>query len=204
MEHASARRNPEMSDAGAPGDATLLASAATDAHAFRVFYDRHAEAIHGFFLRRGVGHHTALDLTAETFAASWLSSASFRDPGDGRAWLWLFGIARNMLSHVARHRSVATAARERLGLLAEPRPVDPVALDAFDHVETWSAELTGALEGLTESSRRAVELRVVHGSSYEEISEALGCTPLAARIKVSRALIDLRDDVPNRTRGGQR
>ena len=32
-------------------------------------------------------------------------------------------------------------------------------------------------EGLTENSRRAVELRVVLGSSYEEISEALGCTP---------------------------
>ena len=41
----------------------------------------------------------------------------------------------------------------------------------------------------------------MHGSSYDEISEVLGCSPLAARIKVSRALADLRAEVPNRQRG---
>ena len=183
-------------------DAALLASAETDAHAFRVLYDRHAETILGFFLRRGVDYHTALDLTAETFAASWLSRGRYRDRGDGNAGPWFSGIARNILSHAARHRAVATAARERLGVLAEPRPFDPVGLAAVENVDGWSPELGGALDGLNGTSRRAVELRVVHGSSYEEISQALGCTPLAARIKVSRALSDLRADVP-RHRGGK-
>ena len=86
-----------------PSDAALLS--AVDAHSFRLFYDRYAEAIHGYFVRRGVDHHSALDLTAETFAASWLSRTRFHDPGDGSAGPWLFGIARNMLSHAARHTS---------------------------------------------------------------------------------------------------
>ena len=177
-------------------DAELLAAAEFDPHAFRVVYDRHAEWIFGFFLRRGVEYHTALDLTAETFAASWLSRGRYVDRGDGDAGPWLSGIARNMLSHAARHRAVATAARERLGVLAEACPFDPVALEAMANVDGLAPELADALDGLKGSSRRAVELRVVHGSTYEEISEALGCTPLAARIKVSRALSDLRAEVP--------
>ncbi|MGZ4700342.1 MAG: RNA polymerase sigma factor [Ilumatobacteraceae bacterium] len=185
-------------------DASMLAASDTDAHAFRRVYDRHAEMVFGFFLRRGVEYHTALDLTAETFAASWLSRSRFVDRGDGNAGPWLSGIARNILSHAARHRAVATAARERLGMLAEPRAFDPVALDALDNVDGWSPEVGDALAGLNGTSRRAVELRVVHGSSYEEISETLGCTPLAARIKVSRALADLRAEVPNRRRGDDR
>ena len=52
--------------------------------------------------------------------------------------------------------------------------------------------------------RHAVVLRVVHGNTYDEIGEALGCSPLAARIKVSRALSGLRADVPNRERGEDR
>jgi RNA polymerase sigma-70 factor (ECF subfamily) len=175
-------------------DASLLA--ADDAHGFRVFYNRYAEAIHGYFVRRGVDHHTALDLTAESFAASWLSRGRFRDPGDGNAGPWLFGIARNTLSHAARHRAVATAARERLGMLAESRPVDPVALDVLDNVDGLSSDLAGAMDALNGRSRRAVELRVVHGSSYESISDELGCSPTAARIRVSRALADLRNEQP--------
>lgn len=182
-------------------DAWLLAVAETDAHAFREFYDRYAEAVLGFFARRGVDHHTAMDLTAETFAASWLSRGRFRDPGNGNAGPWLFGIARHTLSHAARHRAVATAARERLGMLADVAAIDPVASDAADNVDGWTPAIDRALAGLAGNSRRAVELRVVHGSSYEEISDELGCTPLAARIKVSRALAELRADFPKRQRG---
>lgn len=184
-------------------DAALLAAAATDAHAFRLFYDRHAEAIFRYFARRGVDHHAAVDLTAETFAASWLSRDRFEDRGDGNGAPWLFGIARNTLSHAARHNAVSTSARERLGMLAERRAFDPVATQAIDNVDGLSASLDGALDGLPGSARQAVELRIVHGNTYDEIGAALGCSPLAARIKVSRALSGLRADVHNRERGEQ-
>jgi RNA polymerase sigma factor (sigma-70 family) len=188
------------SDRGS-SDAALLSASSADAHAFRLFYDRYADSIYRFFARRGVDHHGALDLTAETFAAGWLSRDRFRDPGDGNAGPWLYGIARNTLSHAARSRAIATAARDRLGMLAEPRSIDPVAAAAVENVDEWSHELGDALGGLAGSSRRAVELRVVHGSSYEEISDELGCTPLAARIKVSRALAGLRAEVSGPERG---
>jgi RNA polymerase sigma factor (sigma-70 family) len=185
-------------------DTALLAAAATDAHSFRIFYDRYAEAIFRYFARRGVDHHAALDLTAETFAASWLSRDRFTDRGDGNGGPWLFGRARNTLSHAARHKAVATAARERLGMLAETRAADPVAAEAIDNVDGLPTSLDAALRGLPGSARQAVDLRVVHGNTYDEIGEALGCSPVAARIKVSRALSGLRADVSNRERGEER
>jgi len=183
-----------MSDGQVPTDAALLVEAQHDAHSFRLFYDRYAEAILRYFSRRGADHHTALDLTAESFAASWLSRDRFRDPGDGNAGPWLFGIARNVLSHWLRHNAVVTASRERLGMLADRPPADPVATAAIDEVH-GNADLEDALAALPAPSRQAVELRVVNGSSYEEISGVLGCTPLAARIRVSRALAEMRSDL---------
>ena len=201
MEHHWSQRVPHP--APVESDAALLAASATEAHAFRLFYDRYAEAIFRYFARRGVDHHAALDLTAETFAASWLSRDRFNDRGDGNAGPWLFGIARNTLSHAARHRAVATAARERLGMLAETRAVDPVATEAIEGVNGLSPNLDSALQGLPGRARQAVELRVVHGNTYDEIGESLGCSPLAARIKVSRALAVLRADVLDHDEGDE-
>jgi len=181
-------------------DAELLDAADTDAHAFRLFYDRYAEAMLRYFVRHGADHHTALDLTAETFAACWWSRHKFRDPGDGNAGPWLYGIARNTLSHWLRHDAVVTAARERLGLLADRDASDPVADSALGNVDS-ARELESALAALPLQARRAVELRVVNGSTYQEIGETLECSPLAARIKVSRALAELRSELPKRQQG---
>ncbi|MCU1400033.1 MAG: polymerase, sigma-24 subunit, subfamily [Acidimicrobiales bacterium] len=173
-------------------DATLLRL--VDARAFRVVYDRHAVAILGFFTRRGVDHHTALDLTAETFAEAWSCRERFVDRAEGSAGPWLSGIARNVLSHAARHRAVVTAARERLQMSIESRPIDhetDVLLARLDGVDP---ALLRGLDDLPNASRAAVEARVIHGRTYAEIATTLRCTPLAARIKVSRALAALRSD----------
>jgi RNA polymerase sigma-70 factor (ECF subfamily) len=181
-------------------DAALLRRADTDAHAFRLVYDRHADTIFGYFRRRGVDHHTALDLTAETFAEAWLCRHRFVDRADGSAGPWFSGIARNVLSHAARHRAVSTAARRRLEMSVDPRPVDRETERLLDQLDGIDPDLLSCLDGLSDASRHAVESRIVHGASYDDIGAALSCTPLAARIKVSRALASLRDDINVRQR----
>ncbi|MCU1395115.1 MAG: polymerase, sigma-24 subunit, subfamily [Ilumatobacteraceae bacterium] len=176
-------------------DAVLLRRAEHDAHAFRIVYDRHAEAIFGSFRRRGVDHHTALDLTAETFAEAWLCRHRFTDQFDGSARPWLSGIARNVLSHAARHRAVVTAARDRLQMTVDARPVDRETEALLERLDGLDPALLRGLDDLPAASRHAVEARVVHGQSYEEIGAALHCTPLAARIKVSRAMSALREEL---------
>jgi len=177
----------------APTDAELLARADTDAHAFRAIYDRHADAVFGYFRRRGVGHHTAVDLTAETFAEAWRCRHRFDDRSDGNAAPWLFGIARFALSHAARHRAVATAARERLAMMTGPATLDLETEALLDRLNGFDPNLLSGLEALSPESRHAVEARIIEGHPYESIAETLNCTPLAVRIRVSRALTALRN-----------
>ena len=180
-------------DAIAPTDAELLARADTDAHAFRAVYDRHADAIYGYFCRRGVGHHTAVDLTAETFAEAWRCRHRFEDRSSGNAAPWLFGIARYALSHAARSRAVATAARERLAMMTGSAALDEETEMLLDRLNGFDPGLLDGLESLPPESRHAVEARIIEGHSYESIAERLNCTPLAVRIRVSRALTALRN-----------
>jgi DNA-directed RNA polymerase specialized sigma24 family protein len=77
-------------------DASLLAAARHDPDAFRELYERYAEAVHEYFLRRTGSRATALDLAAETFAQAWLVRARFRDEANGSAAPWIYGIARNV------------------------------------------------------------------------------------------------------------
>ncbi len=60
-------------------DAALLAAARDDPGAFRALYDRHAERVRGYHLRRSGDAQAALDLTAETFAQAWLGRGRFHD-----------------------------------------------------------------------------------------------------------------------------
>lgn len=54
-------------------DADLLRASRSSSAAFRVLYDRHAERINAFLVRRTRDPGAALELTAETFAQAWLS-----------------------------------------------------------------------------------------------------------------------------------
>jgi RNA polymerase sigma factor (sigma-70 family) len=169
-------------------DAALLRAARKDPRAFRELYDRHAEAVHGFHLRRSRNAEAALDLTAETFARAWALRDRFRDPGDGSAGPWLFAIARYVLLESVRTRRLESSATVRLGVLArldrEPASAEPS--------EVWIDGLDEAVEGLPDGLRRALELRVVDDLDYGDVAAGLGTTEGAARVRVARALALLR------------
>ena len=159
-----------------PTDAELLAAARTDATAFRAFYERYAERVYGYHLRRTREPEAAHDLTAETFAQAWLSRRRFRDRAGGTAGPWLFAIARNLLLTSVRRRRLERSACERLGVLVEAQ-VEPV--------ESW-------LDDLLEDIPDAVRLRVIDELEYEDVARELGTTPAAARVRVHRGLSSLR------------
>jgi RNA polymerase sigma-70 factor (ECF subfamily) len=99
-----------------PTDAELLTAARSDASAFRAFYERYADRVYGYHLRRVREPQAAYDLTAETFARAWLARGRFRDRVGGSGGPWLFAIARNVLVGSVRRRRLELAACERLGL----------------------------------------------------------------------------------------
>jgi RNA polymerase sigma factor (sigma-70 family) len=171
-----------------PSDAALVLASVGDADAFRGLYDRHAARIHAVLLRQTRDADAAHDLAAETFAQAWLVRARFRDEAGGSALPWLLGIARNVLLTSVRRRRLEQRACERLGLRdrldAPPAAVEPT--------EAWLDGIDDLLDGLPQSQREALQLRLVEDRDYAGVAAALGTTEQAARVRVHRALRALR------------
>jgi RNA polymerase sigma factor (sigma-70 family) len=174
-----------------PTDSQLLAAAGHDPTAFRQLYDRYAQALDGFFVRRTGDRDAALDLTAETFAQAWAHRHDFDNQHAGSCGPWLFGIARNLLLRSARDRRLASEASERLLMRAGRSTVTP----GPEWVEGLDADIADALNQLPPNQRRAIQMRILDDRSYADVANELDCTPLAARIRVSRGLATLRTQV---------
>jgi RNA polymerase sigma-70 factor (ECF subfamily) len=171
-------------------DAQLIREARSDPDAFAELYRRHASAIAKWFSVR-VPQRIAGELTAETFAQAALSLRRFRDEADGSAAPWLFGIARNLLRRSLERERVADAARKRLGV-----PLHSYSDDEDELVERMDAaqlrpSLEAALQRLPDTQREAVQLRVIRALDYDEIAASVGCSQVAARIRVTRGLNSL-------------
>ncbi len=155
--------------------------------AFGAFYKQEAEGLLRYFYRRTADPETAADLCAETFAAA-LQDVRRYDPRRGTPQQWLSGIARNQLAMFWRHRKVVERARQRLDIPREP--IDEVTATELRRTEDV-LDCAGAVEALNTLSndlRSAVVLRVVNQLEYAEIATELGCSPGAARTRVSRGL----------------
>lgn len=166
-------------------DAALLAGGPGD---FGRFYLRHEDAVLAFFLRRTRSSEVSADLLAETFARVLETRGSF-DQGRGSAQAWLFGIAKHVLSDSLSSGRVEDAARRRLRL--ERLAIDDEALARIDQLSGDPA--LDALEVLSADQRFAIQGRVLHEESYEQLAARLRCSKSVVRQRVSRGLRHLRE-----------
>ncbi len=181
-------RSPTIPPPAAASDASLLAAARQDPDAFRALYERYADAVHGYFVRRTGSRAAALDLTAETFAQAWFVRSRFRDEARGSAAPWIYGIARNVLLMSIRRGALERRATERLGLLQRLDRAPATEAPSRD----WADGADELLDTLPAHEREAVRLRVLEDRPYDDIAQALGTTPAAARVRVHRGLRSLR------------
>jgi len=166
-------------------DAELLAGGA---EAFGRFYLRHEDPVLAYFLRRTRSAELSADLAAETFARALQGRHGF-DASLGDPSMWLFGIAKHVLSESIRRGRVQDDVRRRLGL--ERLALDDDALARIDQLTDGEASL--ALAQLPEEQRRAVEGRVLQEQSYDELAAQLRCSNSVVRQRVSRGLRVLKD-----------
>ena len=162
-------------------DAELLVL--DDPDAFAELYDRHVVKILTWSSARA-GNYGA-DLTAEVFALAWQSRKRFRDEHDGSVLPWLYGIAHNVFRSSLRKQRVEYGARERLGL---PVTVMYAEFEAVDDRLSFPSAVLRAVANLPDSERQLLVLRLVEERPYREIAQRLHCTPVAARLRVSRSL----------------
>jgi RNA polymerase sigma-70 factor (ECF subfamily) len=169
-------------------DAHLIRASRAAAALLREVYQRHADTIYGYHLRRTRDPDAAHDLAAETFARAWLGRSRFRDTAGGSAAPELFGIARNVLLESVRRPA-------RAGGLPAPRdlraPRSRAGRGRADRVMAGRAGRgAGEPAGGTARGDRAPRPPRL---DYDDVARALTTTPSAARVRVSRGLATLRD-----------
>jgi RNA polymerase sigma-70 factor (ECF subfamily) len=169
-------------------DVGLIVLSWDEPEAFGVLFERHAEALLGYFARRTLDAEASAELTAETFAQAFASRRRFRDQGaDGMAWL--YGIARNLLARYFRSGAVDARARRRLEM-----PERTVGTDDYERIEELidfeavAPTVREALSELSVDQRDAVRLRAIDGLSYREVAEKEHINEQTARARVSRGL----------------
>lgn len=149
-----------------------------DRAAFGELYQRHVGSIYGYHFRRTEHQQTAEDLTSATFFAAYEGLPTFQS-ARGAFRGWLFTIARNQLiSHL--RKAVPTLPLEDFDLTIEAtfsEPVAPVA-QALRHLAPLDAEL--------------VRLRYWDDLPYQTIARVHSLSLVACRMRVHRALKQLR------------
>jgi RNA polymerase sigma-70 factor (ECF subfamily) len=178
---------------GLAEDSAIEEARAGNREAFRVLVDRHSRNLYRLAFRMTGNHGDADDVVQETFLRAFKQIRTY----DGRAGFgtWLYCIAANYSRDVLRsrrRRATVTDTTEDGQDAASRIPSADPAPDRVAYGRQLKDILTPALESLSEMERSAFLLRHYEGLSTEEIAEALGVQPGAAKHSVFRAVQKLR------------
>lgn len=154
-----------------------------DSLALGELFRRHHAAAYRYFLRMSGNGAVSEDLTQELFLRI-LSRSSTWQPG-ARFTSWMYRIAHNAFIDHSRKRKRETGLPEHM----EP------AVPAENGIEKDQEEalLRRALDSLPADRRELLILSRFQGMRYDEIGDLLGIEPNTAKVRVFRALGQLRE-----------
>ena len=139
-----------------------------DEDAFDELVDRHRRRVYSLVCRLSTPAD-ADDLAQEVFIAAYKALPAFR--GDSAFSTWLYRIAVHVCSHHLRKRRLDTTDLDEQFLDLD-REHDPersaISAELSERVRT-------AIGNLPYKLRLVVVLRDLHGLSYEEMAQVLGC-----------------------------
>jgi RNA polymerase sigma-70 factor, ECF subfamily len=144
--------------------------AASDADAFEVVLERHADAAVSLAYRMCGRRSIAEDVAQESFLAMWRSGARY-DRTRGSVRTWTLGIVHNRAIDALRQTGVLERRRSDDGLqdsLEAPERTDDQAL-----INAASHKVRGALDELPSEQRQVIELAYFGGFTHTEIASML-------------------------------
>jgi RNA polymerase sigma-70 factor (ECF subfamily) len=126
----------------------------------------------------------AAEATQDAYLRAWRGLGGFR--GDAMFTTWLYRVATN--AAISKQRSRKRRREQEVRTDDDVLALIPSAASTEAAAETRIdlAALEEALEALPELYRSAVVLRDVYGMSIEEISERVGISESAAKVRVHR------------------
>jgi len=159
---------------------------AGDAAQLALLFERYHVALFRYLLRMTRNRAISEDLVQEVFFRV-LKYAKTYDPDCSFA-RWLYGMAHNAY-YDSRHKVRGEVA---VSLVPETRSGEPVPDEVLVHREDVQF-LEEALQKLSEEKREVLVLSRYHGLRYEDIAVILGCEIGAVKVRVYRALRELRE-----------
>jgi RNA polymerase sigma-70 factor, ECF subfamily len=149
-------------------------------------FERHHARLFNFFLRLTGSRALSEDLVQEVFVRILKYRQSFRSPGEFVPWM--FRLARNVSNDHFERRRPEVSDDEVLAAQAAAAPLPPEELEQAES----SHRLRSALLRLPVEKREVLVLSRFGDLRYEEIARLLGCSVGAVKLRVHRALKDLR------------
>jgi RNA polymerase sigma-70 factor (ECF subfamily) len=179
-------------------DRALVAAARRDPERFDALYRKYVAQVYSYAYYELRDHHDAEDATERTFVAALTALARFEEravpaDGDGASTfrVWLFRIARNVVSNIRRdRRRHPQAALELAGTVAGADDVESGVVRRDEAGAAWAA-----VARLPAERRRALVLRFVEEMSTAEIAGVLGRSEGAVRVLIHRALRSVARDL---------
>jgi RNA polymerase sigma factor (sigma-70 family) len=148
---------------------------------FDGLYERHHRDVLAYCLRR-LGRSEAYDAAAEVFTVAWRRREDV--PVGEKALAWLYGVARNMVSHQWRTALRLRRLTGRVARIASPAVPDPAAVVV--EREEYALVRT-ALERLRPIDQEVLRLSAWEGLSRGEIARILDSSLAAVDKRVTRA-----------------
>jgi len=157
--------------------------------AFRVLVDRYVHLVHAQAMRQLGDHHMAEDVTQAVFVVLSRKAPTLRPDIVLPAWLfkatrYACSVARRTESRRRHHEHEAAMQRTNLD---QPDPITNSDLSPL---------LDDALARLGKLDRTVLILRYYTGLTAPQVAQQLGLTAEAARRRISRAVIKLRQKLP--------
>ncbi len=157
-----------------------------DAAQMAVLFERYHASLFRYLLHLTAERDRSEDLVQEVFFRA-LKYASTFDPEHSFP-VWLYQMARN--AHFDSLRKRRPAVPE--DAIAEFRCPEPQPEELFTRKQDL-ADLERALAALPQEKREVLVLSRFHNLRYEEIARVLNCQTGAVKVRVHRALKDLRE-----------
>jgi RNA polymerase sigma factor (sigma-70 family) len=146
---------------------------------FRALFEGERGHLTAYALRRTGSHEDAADIVAETFLIAWERLEAV-PPGVGSR-LWLYATARNVLANDRRRTQRRSELTDRIA--SDLRRAHPLGESSGES----RLEAVRVLSNLPEEDREILMLVGWEGLSSRELGTVLGCSAVAARIRLHRA-----------------
>jgi RNA polymerase sigma factor (sigma-70 family) len=157
-----------------------------------ILFERYHLILFDFLSRMTGSRQVAEDLVQEVFLRILKYRATYRD--DARFKAWVYGIARNCrVDYFASRQKVVPLSQEALES-PDPKPAPESQIEQ----QRQSALLRSALMRLSDDDRELIVLARYREMKHQDIAELLGVNPGTVKVRLHRALKELRDTFDQR------